>query len=158
MRLEIDGRYSNIKFSACHFIAGHARCGKLHGHLYVIQVILHGEKGEDGMIMDFIELKRVLRMIADEFDHRVLLPGRSERVILEHHDDEVEAKIDNKRYIFPMEDVLILDIKESSAEEIAEVMVKRIVEEIDITPNIKGVEVGVDEERGQSAWVSRDLS
>jgi len=157
MRLEIDGRYSNIKFSACHFIAGHARCGKLHGHVYVIQVILYGEKNESGMIMDFIELKRTLRKIAEEFDHRVLLPGRSSRVKLEHSENEVEARIDGKRYIFPLEDVLILDIAESSAEEIAEEMLDRIVNELDITPNIHGIEVGVDEERGQSAWVSRDL-
>jgi 6-pyruvoyltetrahydropterin/6-carboxytetrahydropterin synthase len=157
MRLEIDGRYSNIKFSACHFIAGHARCGKLHGHVYVVQMILFGEKGENGMIMDFIDLKRALRRITEEFDHRVLLPGSSERVTLEEKGDEIEARIDGKRYVFPKEDILILDISESSAEEIAETMLKRVIEEIDFPPNIRRIEVGVDEERGQSAWVSRDL-
>jgi 6-pyruvoyltetrahydropterin/6-carboxytetrahydropterin synthase len=157
MRLEIDGRYSNIKFSACHFIAGHARCGKLHGHVYVIQMILYGEKGENGMIMDFIDLKRALRRITEEFDHRVLLPKNSTRVILDERDDEVEARIDGKRYLFPREDVLILEISESSAEEMAEAMLNRIMDEIDFPSNVSRVEVGVDEERGQSAWVSRDL-
>jgi 6-pyruvoyltetrahydropterin/6-carboxytetrahydropterin synthase len=157
MRLEIDGRYSNIKFSACHFIAGHARCGKLHGHVYVVQMILYGEKGENGMIMDFIDLKRALRRITEEFDHRVLLPGSSKRVTLEDKGDEVEAKIDGKRYVFPKEDILILDISESSAEEIAETMLNRVIEEVDFPSNIRRIEVGVDEERGQSAWVSRDL-
>lgn len=157
MRLEIDGRYSNIKFSACHFIAGHARCGKLHGHVYVIQLILHGEKGERGMLMDFIELKRVLRRIADQFDHQVLLPGRSTRVVLEEGEEEVTARIDDKRYVFPMEDVLILDLKESSAEELAQLMMERILETVDFPENIHSIEVGVDEERGQSAWVTREL-
>ncbi len=157
MRLEIDGRYSNIKFSACHFIAGHTRCGKLHGHVYVIQTVLYGDKAENGMIMDFIELKRALRKIAEEFDHKVLLPGRSTRIKLQTLENEVEVRIDNKRYIFPMEDVFILDIAESSAEEIAETMLERIVHELDITPNIHRIEVGVDEEHGQSAWVTRDL-
>jgi 6-pyruvoyltetrahydropterin/6-carboxytetrahydropterin synthase len=157
MRLEIDGRYSNIKFSACHFIAGHARCGKLHGHVYVVQLILYGEKGENGMVMDFIDLKRALRRITEEFDHRVLLPGSSTRVILEDKGDEVEARIDGKRYVFPKEDILILDISESSAEEIAETMLNRVIEVVDFPPNISRIEVGVDEERGQSAWVSRDL-
>lgn len=157
MRLEIDGRYSNIKFSACHFIAGHARCGKLHGHVYVVQMILYGEKAENGMIMDFIDLKKALRRITEEYDHRVLLPGSSSRVTLEEKGDEVEAKIDGKRYVFPKEDILILDISESSAEEIAETMLNRVIEEVDFTPNIRRIEVGIDEERGQSAWVSRDL-
>lgn len=157
MRLEIDGRYSNIKFSACHFIAGHSRCGKLHGHVYVVQMILYGEKGKNGMIMDFIDLKRALRRITEEFDHRVLLPGKSTRVLLEDNGKEIEARISGKRYVFPKEDVLILDISESSAEEIAESMLRRIIEEVDFPPNIRRVEVGIDEERGQSAWVSRDL-
>jgi len=157
MRLEIDGRYSNIKFSACHFIAGHARCGKLHGHVYVIQMVLYGEKGDNGMVMDFIDLKQTLRRIVEEFDHKVLLPGNSSRVHLYRSEKEVEAKIDGKRYVFPIEDVLVLDISESSAEEIAEAMLDRILEELEITPNVQRIEVGVDEERGQSAWVSRDL-
>lgn len=157
MRLEIDGRYSNIKFSACHFIAGHTRCGKLHGHVYVIQMILHGDKQENGMIMDFIDLKRELRRVTEEFDHRVLLPGKSTRVVLEERVDEVEARIEGKRYIFPKEDVLILNIAESSAEEIAGSLLDRILEEIRFPPNIRRIEVGVDEERGQSAWVSRDM-
>ena len=155
--MEIDGRYSNIKFSACHFIAGHSRCGKLHGHVYVVQLIIYGEKDSSGMIMDFIDLKQALRKVAEQFDHRVLLPGRSKRVILDVNDEEVEARIDGKRYIFPREDVLILDIGESSAEEITEVMLESILELIDLPKNVKRIEVGVEEERGQSAWVSRDL-
>jgi len=157
MRLEIDGRFSNIKFSACHFIAGHTRCGKLHGHVYVVQAALHGENASNGMVMDFIDLKRMLRKIAEEFDHRVLLPGASERVKLEHKGTEVEARIDGKRYVFPSEDVLILDMVESSAEEIARVFLERMLQEMDLPPNIDRIEVGIDEERGQSVWVSRDL-
>ena len=38
MRLEIDGEHAGVKFSACHFIAGHEKCGRLHGHSYVVSM------------------------------------------------------------------------------------------------------------------------
>jgi len=155
--LEIDGRFSNIKFSACHFIAGHSRCGKLHGHVYVVQMVVHGDRNSNGMVMDFIDLKRALRKIVEGFDHRVLLPGASKRVVLEQHGAEMEATIDGKRYVFPLEDVLILDVVESTAEEVARVILERVLEEMEIPPNIYRIEVGIDEERGQSAWISREL-
>lgn len=157
MRLEIDGRFSNIKFSACHFLAGHPRCGRLHGHVYVVQLILHGEKNRNGLIMDFIDLKRTLRNIVEEFDHRVLLPGNSEEVTLDRRDREIEVRVENKRYVFPLEDVLIMDAVESSAEELARIFLERLMERIEFPENISRIEVGIEEERGQSAWVGRDL-
>ena len=77
MRLEIDGEFAGIRFSACHFIAGHRKCGRLHGHTYVVSLKLHGDMGKDGMVMDFIPLKKELRAIAEELDHRVLVPANS---------------------------------------------------------------------------------
>ncbi len=156
MRLEIDGRYSNIKFSACHFITDHFKCGRLHGHVYVLRMKLHGEKADDGMIMDFITLKKVLRNIASEFDHRVMLPGNSPKVSITMG-DEVVVESGDKRYVFPKEDVVIMNAIAASAEEVARVFLERILEEIDFPDNISIIEVGVDEERGQSAWITREL-
>lgn len=156
MRLEIEGREAGIKFSACHFITEHAKCGRLHGHVYGLMLTLHGEKGANGMIMDFIELKKVMRRIAEDFDHRVLLPGNCPRMTLSVG-EEVVAKVGKKRYVFPAEDVVILDIEEASAEEVARVMLARILAEIRFPSNVFRVEVGVEEERGQSAWISHDF-
>ncbi|MGD0057235.1 MAG: 6-pyruvoyl tetrahydropterin synthase family protein [Methanomassiliicoccales archaeon] len=156
MRLEIDGTEAGIRFSACHFITEHAKCGRLHGHVYGLRLVLHGEKGVNGMIMDFIELKKVMRKIVDDFDHRVLLPGNCPRVVLSVG-DEIVAKVGKKRYVFPAEDVVILDIEEASAEEVARVMLARILEEVRFPGNVTKVEVGLEEERGQSAWASHDL-
>jgi len=156
MKLEIDGRYTNIKFSACHFITEHFKCGRLHGHVYVIRMVLHGSRGENGMIMDFIDLKRALRDIAEEFDHRILLPGNSPRLMIEVG-DEIEVTTAGKRYVFPPEDVLILDAIESSAEEVARVILERVLQEIEFPETVTRVELGIDEERGQSAWVDREI-
>ena len=80
MRLEIDGEHTNVKFSACHFIAGHEKCGRLHGHTYVVSLRINGDIGEKGMVMDFVQIKRGLRSIVDDLDHRVIIPGNSKRI------------------------------------------------------------------------------
>ncbi len=156
MRLEIDGRDAGIKFSACHFIPGHDKCGRLHGHAYIIRLVLHGEKGERSMIMDFVPLKQTLREIAGEFDHRVLIPGNCKHMELSIG-EEVVIKAQGKRYVFPPEDVVVIDAEESSAEELAQVILQMVLERIPMPSNVKGIEIGVDEELGQSAWVSKQL-
>ena len=156
MRLEIDGREAGIKFSACHFIPGHEKCGRLHGHSYILRLVLHGEKGDRAMVMDFVPLKRALREIADELDHHILLPGNCPYMEMQLG-EEVVVKVKGKRYVFPAEDVIILDAEESSAEEIARVILEMLMQKVEFPKNVTLVEVGVDEELGQSAWVSRDL-
>jgi 6-pyruvoyltetrahydropterin/6-carboxytetrahydropterin synthase len=156
MRLEIDGRDAGIKFSACHFIPGHERCGRLHGHAYIIRLVLHGDRGERSMIMDFVPLKKALRAIADELDHHILLPGNCPHMELQLG-EEVVVRVKGKRYVFPLEDVIILDAEETSAEELARVILEMVLQKVTFPKNVKGIEIGVDEELGQSAWVSLDL-
>jgi 6-pyruvoyltetrahydropterin/6-carboxytetrahydropterin synthase len=156
MRLEIDGRDAGIKFSACHLIPGHEKCGRLHGHAYIIRMVLHGEKGERAMVMDFVPLKKALRDIADELDHHVLLPGNCPSMKIEVG-EEIAVKVKGKSYLFPVEDVIILDAEESSAEEIARVILEMVLQKVRFPKNVSSIEIGVDEELGQSAWVSRDL-
>lgn len=156
MRIAIDGNYSGIRFSASHFIPGHDKCGRLHGHSYVLHLVLHGDMGENGMIMDFVDLKRALKNMVEELDHRVLLPGRSPSVKIEQG-SEVEVLVGSKRYVFPPEDVAILDVAQCSAEGMAGLVLERLIDEIEFTPNVNKIEVGLDEERGQTAWASMEL-
>jgi len=156
MRLEIDGEYAGIRFSACHFIAGHNKCGRLHGHTYVVSMKLHGDVGKDGMVMDFIPLKKELRALADELDHRVLVPANSKRITVALG-EEVFIKAEGKKYALPKEDVVLLPTEESSAEELCKYILGRVVELVDFPSNVKEIEVGVHEELGQSAWVSKKM-
>ena len=55
-----------------HFLPGHPKCGALHGHTYKVEFIIEGEKGPDGMILDFNEVKVKLRAVLSEYDHRSL--------------------------------------------------------------------------------------
>ncbi len=59
-------------FSAAHFIPEHWKCGKIHGHNFKVEVEIEGEVKDNGMVMDFLDLKKVLKEILNEFDHRIL--------------------------------------------------------------------------------------
>ncbi|MCQ2052504.1 MAG: 6-pyruvoyl tetrahydropterin synthase family protein [archaeon] len=157
MMLEIDGEHAGIKFSACHFIPKHEKCARLHGHSYVMRLKLEGDIGNDGMIMDFTLLKKELKKIADELDHRTILPGKSDNVVLTVGSESVDATCGNKKYTFPREDVVILEIPNITAEEMTKMMIRRIINEIDFSSNVRSVSIGLDEERGQTAWCTHEL-
>ena len=61
------------------FAAGHAlrnykgKCENVHGHNYRVQVTLEGEELDaTGLLVDFVELKKVLNRIIDTMDHQFL--------------------------------------------------------------------------------------
>jgi 6-pyruvoyltetrahydropterin/6-carboxytetrahydropterin synthase len=155
MYLMLNGWDTNVKFSSCHFIPGHERCGCLHGHVYAISAKIHGEPNVDGIILDFIKLKAMLRELAEELDHRLILPGNSRHLSIQMNDDQVEVTSPDKFYSFPATDVVILDIESSSAEALAAYMLTRVAADFDMPGNVTRIEIGVDEGRGQGAWVEK---
>ena len=157
MILEIDGGYSGIRFSACHFIPRHEKCSRLHGHSYIVRLRLDGDIGDEGMIMDFVVLKKGLKAIIEDFDHRTLIPTESEDVKVTVTEDSVEAVSCGKRYVFPRVDVTLLPIPNTTAEEMAKMMTLRMVSDIEFPPNVRSVSIGLDEERGQTAWYTEVL-
>jgi 6-pyruvoyltetrahydropterin/6-carboxytetrahydropterin synthase len=52
-----------------HFLPEHPKCGRLHGHTYRVEVTIEGEP-VGGMLMDFADLKRVVRDVLSRYDHR----------------------------------------------------------------------------------------
>jgi len=52
-----------------HHLPGHERCGTLHGHTYQVDVSIEGEHG-GGMVLDFADLKKVVRGTLAPYDHR----------------------------------------------------------------------------------------
>jgi 6-pyruvoyltetrahydropterin/6-carboxytetrahydropterin synthase len=51
-----------------HSLAGHPKCGRLHGHTYKVEVAIEG-KPVDGMIIDFGDLKQVVWEVLADYDH-----------------------------------------------------------------------------------------
>jgi 6-pyruvoyltetrahydropterin/6-carboxytetrahydropterin synthase len=59
-----------IEYIDCaHYLPGHKKCGILHGHTYRVEIIIEGEN-KTGMILDFGDLKALLRETLGMYDHR----------------------------------------------------------------------------------------
>lgn len=58
-------------FDAAHnLVAYHGKCERLHGHTYRMAVTLRGEPGPEGMIVDFLEVKKSVRdRVLNLLDH-----------------------------------------------------------------------------------------
>ena len=53
------------------------KCNRLHGHSYEVSLQVSGEIRDDGMVLDFAEIKRAWKKIDSKLDHRYLndVPG-----------------------------------------------------------------------------------
>lgn len=61
------------------FAAGHAlrgykgKCENVHGHNYKVQLFVGGEQLDDtGLLMDFVEVKKTIKKLAERLDHHFL--------------------------------------------------------------------------------------
>lgn len=61
-------------FAAAHRLVGSGgRCENLHGHNFKVELTVGGDDLDDsGMLMDFTDLKKTLKTILGDFDHRDL--------------------------------------------------------------------------------------
>ncbi len=69
---------TSAAFDSAHFLAGYnGKCANLHGHHWVMEV----EAGQDalqesgekrGMVIDFSDLKKAVRALADAYDHALI--------------------------------------------------------------------------------------
>jgi len=60
------------------FAAGHAlrnykgKCENVHGHNFRVQVVVEGDRLENGMLVDFLDVKEVMRGVIARLDHQFL--------------------------------------------------------------------------------------
>lgn len=66
-------------FDSAHFLAGYqGKCGNLHGHRWRVVITVEAEElqtdmQQNGMCVDFAELKEDLRLLLDPFDHMLII-------------------------------------------------------------------------------------
>jgi len=140
MPYEIDFEDPRIGFASAHFIIGHDKCGRLHGHNYFVRVNLKGKLNAEHMVLDYGILKEELRKITKPLDHHVLVPSRAEGLIIEEKDESVEIHTCDKRYLIPKEDVIFLPITATTSEELAKYFhgeLRKLWPHLTITVNIE---------------------
>lgn len=64
----------DFTFDAAHFLTRyHGKCEHLHGHTYKLRVTVEGAIQENGLVIDFGILKKIVKeKILDKYDHRSL--------------------------------------------------------------------------------------
>jgi 6-pyruvoyltetrahydropterin/6-carboxytetrahydropterin synthase len=153
----IDGWKSNIRFSSAHIIPEYEKCGQLHGHTYAVHAKISGKYDKNGIIMDFSLLKDTLKQVADELDHKILIPEKNNSVKIEKNRNCVKISFLKKEYVFPISDCIFLPISSTTAENLALLILEKIQKKIVFPKNIENIEIGVDEGYGQGARISKNL-
>lgn len=61
-------------FDSAHFLPKYyGKCEKMHGHTYRLRVTVDGKIGENGLVIDFVVLKKIVKkQVLDKLDHKVI--------------------------------------------------------------------------------------
>ena len=146
-------------FSAAHFITFNGNvCERLHGHNYRVLAEVYGPLDENQYVIDFIALRDKLRAIVDELDHHVLLPTRHAQIRVVAGEREVEATFEERRWVFPLGDCVLLPVGNTTAEQLAEYIGRRLLDALQERTGGRPdrIRIGVDENCGQ--WAICELS
>ena len=148
-----------LVFACGHFITYSDTCETLHGHNYRARVELEGELDENGYVWDFVSLKRLMRRLVDELDHRMLLPLQNPALRLSQEGEAIEVLYKDRRYVFPKRDVVLLPIPNTTAEMLARYLLGRVREELLKMGGgrLRAIAVEVEESFGQSGWVREPM-
>jgi len=155
--IEVDKEY--LKFSAAHFLVfADGTAERLHGHNYRVYVEVDASLDAHGLVLDFIEVKPVVRELCDWLDEHWLLPGLHPELVVRDLPPEpglaphVEVRYRERLYRAPKEDVIVLPVNNTSAENFAtwigRELTRRLTERFPAV-EIRGLEVKVEETPGQ---------
>lgn len=153
-RFKVRVTKDHLVFSAAHFITFNGNiCERLHGHNWRVAAELTGPLDENGYVFDFIALRDQLQKTVDALDHRVLLPTQHEQIQVREDEHEVEATFEERRWVFPREDCILLPVANTTAELIAHWIGQQLMTVIgsDASSQIESVQIEVEENFGQWA-------
>ena len=153
-----------LVFSAAHFITyGGDICERLHGHNYRVAAEVHGQLDENHYVVDFIVVRNALEQIVQAWDHHMLLPTQHSEIRVAPFSDatfgeQVEVTFRDRRWTFPREDCILLEIPNTTTELLARLIGKKLLEAIETETSTRPTEVrvAVDENHGQwGVWHHR---
>lgn len=105
------------KIHAAHMLdlSYESKCCRLHGHEYVFELQVSGMTNKHGMVLDYADISATFDLVLDAWDHRFLCPLRYSTV----QDDKVRVEYPHRTLDLPRDDVALLQVSESTAENIA---------------------------------------
>ena len=150
--IEVDKEY--LKFSVAHFlIFPDGSAERLHGHNYRVYVEIEARLSRFGLVIDFQHIKPIVRDVCDELDEHWVLPGEHpELVTSELEDGSIEVRYRDRIYRAPAEDVLVLPINNTSAENFSSYVGRELLTRLDKRFDdleVSRLRVAVEETPGQ---------
>jgi 6-pyruvoyltetrahydropterin/6-carboxytetrahydropterin synthase len=127
-KVRVDG----VQFAAAHFATFEGECEPLHGHNYEVAAELQGTLAADSWVIDFRDLKTMLRKLCDELDHRFLLQRRSDILEIDSNDTAWKVRTPARiGYVLPKTDVVALEIDNTTSERLAEWLTAKLWKALD---------------------------
>jgi len=123
-------------------------------------VVEGGLEPESWYVLDFVALKRLMKRLTDELDHKVLLPIQNPKLQVREQGDSVAVAVNGRpRYVFPKMDCALLPIPNTTVEMLAQYLAGRVCRELTASPGValRTIEVEVEENFGQSATYRESL-
>jgi len=149
----------HLIFSAAHFITFNGNiCERLHGHNYRVFAEVYGPLDENQYVIDFIALRDTLKEITTELDHHMLLPTEHPEIQVTSQEDEIEVTFEDRRWVFPQGDCILLPVANTTAELLARYLGKELLDRLEKRTGARPqrLVIGVDENEGQ--WGICELS
>lgn len=142
-----------LVFSAAHFITFNGDvCERLHGHNYRVTAEVFGPLDENHYVVDFIALRDALQEIVAELDHHMLLPTGHPLIKVTADETSVEATFEDRRWVFPRCDCILLPVPNTTTELLARYIGRRLLDDLQQRTGVRPqrVRIEVDECEGQS--------
>ncbi|HLI46214.1 MAG TPA: 6-carboxytetrahydropterin synthase [Geobacterales bacterium] len=143
------GIFIEDDFDYAHFIPGHPKCFPLHGHTARLEIRILGSKRDFDMIIDFGELRSMVKRALSSLDHKLIV---SRKYVKRIEDGLITVEYSKFSLKIPIEHVYIMDSEvttENLSEEICKILLNYLPE------NIENVEVNVYEGNRKGAFSNR---
>ncbi len=127
MRTSVEVGGGEFVFSAAHAGLHEGVFEPLHGHTFQVILRLSGIPGDDGMLLDFSKIKAALRQAIAPLRRRTMMPGCAPDVLITSENNALSIVAGGKRYVLPVEDVVVLPLVNTTTEAIAGYLLERVL-------------------------------
>jgi len=133
----------------------HAERGLL-GESWLVDVVLHGGLDEQGMVLDFGDVKKSVKQLIDErFDHKLLLPKRYAGLVQASQNDLLQLDFTTTdgstiRHSSPADAVTQVDCEHITTDSLSRT-IETALQEI-MPPNVEAVEIHLSPETFEGAF------
>ncbi len=156
-------RKDNLKFSAAHMtVFPHGEKEGLHGHNYQVELTVELAEPGLGRMLSYETFKQALRRVCAAWDEKVLIAGDNPWLEpLPAEAGEYAFRLCGKRYVLPADEVVVLEMDNVTAENLAQALFERFWAALARDPAIPWREwivaasLRIDESRGQGATYAR---